>query len=50
METVVVTVEKGYHGPLINLVEVTTQEGATGRAIVIVNAHKVYLPLVLRNQ
>ena len=48
METVVVTVEKGYEGPLVNLVEVTTGEGATGRAVIIVNAHRTYLPLVLR--
>jgi hypothetical protein len=46
METVVVTVENGYAGPLTNLVEVTTEEGATGRAIAIVNANKIYLPLV----
>lgn len=49
METVVVTVQEGYEGPLINLVEVTTKEGAAGKAIVIVNAYKTYLPLVLRN-
>jgi uncharacterized repeat protein (TIGR01451 family) len=47
-ETVVVTAEEDYEGPLVNLVEVTTKEGATGRATVIVNAHKAYLPLLLR--
>ena len=49
METVVVTVAKGYEGPLTNLVEVTTEQGATDRAIAIANAYKVYLPLLLRN-
>ena len=49
METVVVTVDDGQEGPLTNRVDVTTKEGATGKAIAIVNAHKVYLPLVLRN-
>jgi uncharacterized repeat protein (TIGR01451 family) len=49
METVVATVEDGYAGPLINRVEVTTEEGSTGKAIVIVKAYKVYLPLVLRS-
>jgi uncharacterized repeat protein (TIGR01451 family) len=47
--TFAVTVELGYTGPLTNLVEVTTDEGATGRAIVIVNAYKIYLPCVMRN-
>jgi uncharacterized repeat protein (TIGR01451 family) len=49
METVVVTVSQGYGGPLVNLVEVTTEEGAAGRAAAIVNAHRVYLPLTLRH-
>jgi uncharacterized repeat protein (TIGR01451 family) len=48
MRTVVVTTEVGYAGQLTNLVEVTTEEGMAGRAIVIVNAHKIYLPLILR--
>jgi uncharacterized repeat protein (TIGR01451 family) len=47
--TFAVTVELGYTGPLTNLVEVATEEGATGRAIVIVNAYKIYLPLVVRS-
>jgi uncharacterized repeat protein (TIGR01451 family) len=47
--TFAVTVELGYTGPLTNLVEVATEEGATGRAIVIVNAAKIYLPLVVRS-
>jgi uncharacterized repeat protein (TIGR01451 family) len=49
MGTIVVTVEEGHDGPLTNLVEVTTEEGATGEAVAIVNAYKVYLPLVMRN-
>jgi uncharacterized repeat protein (TIGR01451 family) len=48
-ETVVVTVEEDYGGPLTNLVKVTTEEGATGDACVIVNPYRVYLPLVMRN-
>jgi hypothetical protein len=43
-----VTVDEGYDGPLTNLVEVTTKEGATGEARVTVNALKIYLPLVMR--
>ena len=47
--TVVVTVDEDQEGPLTNLVEVTSDEGATSKAIAIVNGHKVYLPLVMRN-
>ena len=47
--TFAVTVELGYTGPLTNLVEVATEEGATGRAIVMVNAYKIYLPLLMRS-
>jgi uncharacterized repeat protein (TIGR01451 family) len=43
-----VTVELGYTGPLTNLVVVTTEEGATGRAIALANAYKIYLPIVVR--
>ena len=43
-----VTVDEGSKGPLTNLVEVTSEEGAAGSARVIVNAYKTYLPLVLR--
>ena len=43
------TVDEEYEDPLTNLVEVMTKEGVVGRAIVIVNAHKIYLPLVMRN-
>jgi uncharacterized repeat protein (TIGR01451 family) len=46
---VYVTVDKDHDGPLTNLVEVATEEGATGRAIAIVNAYTVYLPLVMRD-
>jgi parallel beta-helix repeat protein len=50
-QTVVVTVTWGYSGTLANLVEVTTEEGATGAVTVLVDAicYKIYLPLVLRN-
>ena len=49
-ETVVVTVEMGYAGPLTNTVEITTREGATGMDSITVNAirYEIYLPLVLR--
>jgi uncharacterized repeat protein (TIGR01451 family) len=48
--TLVVTVEEGYAGPLVNRVEVTTTEGASGMASVTVNAGwTIYLPLILRN-
>jgi hypothetical protein len=47
--TFVVTVDEGYAGPLVNRVEVTTTEGAKGKAGVTVNAGwYVYLPLILR--
>jgi uncharacterized repeat protein (TIGR01451 family) len=46
--TIVVTVDEGHDGPLTNRVEVTTEEGAGGKTVYSVNAHKVYLPLVLR--
>lgn len=47
-ETVVVTVAQDYGGALINRVGVTTEEGARGEALVIVNARRIFLPLVLR--
>jgi uncharacterized repeat protein (TIGR01451 family) len=47
MGTILVTVDEGHAGSLTNLVEVTTEEGATGEAVAIVNAQKVYLPLML---
>ena len=46
--TILVTVNEGYDGPLINLVDVMTEEGVMGKARVLVNARKIYLPLVLR--
>jgi uncharacterized repeat protein (TIGR01451 family) len=49
VETVVVTVASDYTGPLPNLVEVTTEEGAIGKAQVVVNLFRVYLPLVMRD-
>jgi len=49
-ETVVVTVEVGYIGPLTNVVEVTTEEGAKGEGSVIVKAGLyLYLPVILLN-
>ena len=47
--TFVVTVEIGYTGALVNQVEVTTEEGATGVGVAISNGSKVYLPMTLRN-
>ena len=51
-DTVVVTVATGYTGTLINRVQVTTDEGATGtaRATVCSNFCRIYLPVVLRNK
>jgi hypothetical protein len=48
MGTIHVTVDPDADGPLSNLVEVTTMEGAAGSARAIVNPHRVFLPLVLR--
>jgi uncharacterized repeat protein (TIGR01451 family) len=48
-QTVAVTVELGYTGPLTNVVAVTTEEGTTGRAIAIANAYRAYLPVVVRS-
>ena len=54
VETIVVTVAEGYEGPLINVVEVTTEEDATGiyteTATVVAGQRSIYLPLVLRNR
>ena len=46
--TVVVTVETGYSGALVNTVQVTTEEGATGFSSIVTNGVKVYLPSVMR--
>jgi len=50
VKAVVVTVEMGYTGPLTNVVDVRTQEGATGRAeaSTTVICCRIYLPVVLR--
>jgi uncharacterized repeat protein (TIGR01451 family) len=49
METVVVTVDLDYVGPLTNVVEVTTLEGAAGSDSVVSKAGwYCYLPLMLR--
>lgn len=52
METVVVTVEMGYSGLLTNVVEVTTEESATGiyTETVVARQRSIYLPLFLRNR
>lgn len=49
IETVSVTVEEGYKGPLPNVVEVTTEEGAAGKAYLVVNPYKIHLPRMLMN-
>ena len=46
--TFVVTVETGYLGTLVNQVEVTTEEGATGATVTVSNGHKIYLPMALK--
>jgi uncharacterized repeat protein (TIGR01451 family) len=50
-QTVVVTVEMGYAGPLTNAVEVAAREGAAGKAsaMVYVEARRIYLPVVFKN-
>jgi uncharacterized repeat protein (TIGR01451 family) len=50
-QAVVVTVEAGYSGPLINTVQVTSEEGATGSAqatCTSIRHYDVYLPVVMR--
>ncbi len=48
-ETVVVTAEVGYVGPLTNVVQVTTEEGAKGGDSVTVKAGwYLYVPIVMR--
>jgi uncharacterized repeat protein (TIGR01451 family) len=49
--TVVVTVAEDYAGPLVNRVQVTTDEGATGVYVATSTVIKdsIYLPLVVRN-
>jgi uncharacterized repeat protein (TIGR01451 family) len=50
MRTVVVTATEGYRGPLTNLVEVTTEEGAMGTAsVTVTTGSTVYLPVVMRD-
>ena len=49
-QLLVVTVETGYMGPLTNVVEVTTDQGASGVFVETSWAgYRVYLPLALRN-
>jgi uncharacterized repeat protein (TIGR01451 family) len=47
--TVVVTVEMDYTGPLINVVQVTTEEGAMGvYTETLSTGYEIYLPLIMR--
>jgi uncharacterized repeat protein (TIGR01451 family) len=50
-EQLIVTVEAGYTGTLLNVIEVTTQEGpiARARSIVCANVCVIYLPTILKN-
>jgi uncharacterized repeat protein (TIGR01451 family) len=50
VQTVIVTVTRGYSGTLTNRVQVTTLEGADSETQVIVNAigYQVYLPVMLK--
>jgi parallel beta-helix repeat protein len=51
-ETMVVTVEMGYVGPLTNVVQVATAEGVTGvhtETSTVFKRSFIYLPLVMRN-
>ena len=49
MGTIVVTVDEGCAGTLINQVEVTTKEGAQASdGVTVVASRRVYLPLVMR--
>jgi uncharacterized repeat protein (TIGR01451 family) len=48
-DTIVVTVETDYLGPLTNVVQVTTEEGATGSYThTILSMEGIYLPVVSR--
>jgi uncharacterized repeat protein (TIGR01451 family) len=51
MQQVVVTVETGYAGPLTNVVEITTAEGATGVYTETSNVVEccIYLPVILKD-
>ena len=48
VERIIVIVDEDSEGPLTNVVEVTTAEGAAGDARVVVNPFKIYLSLVRR--
>lgn len=48
VQSIVVTVETGYNGPLTNTVDVTTDEGEVGAAELVIGCYAVYLPLLLR--
>ncbi len=48
VQTVVVTVEAGYTGVLLNRLEVITAEGVGGVAFALTNGTKIFLPLIQR--
>lgn len=48
-QTVVVTVDPGYTGALVNRVDVTTAEGLSASAQTITNGQKNYLPVIIKN-
>jgi uncharacterized repeat protein (TIGR01451 family) len=47
--TFAVTVEAGYSGALVNRVQVTTEEGATGECFALSNENRLYLPLAIKS-
>jgi uncharacterized repeat protein (TIGR01451 family) len=48
-EQFIVTAEMGYIGPLVNVVEVTTEEGATGAYTeTSTSGYVIYLPIILK--
>jgi hypothetical protein len=50
MGAILVTVDECRVGPLTNLVEVTTKEGATGEgSVTVIASRRIYLPLVMRD-
>jgi uncharacterized repeat protein (TIGR01451 family) len=51
LQTVVVIVEMGYTGPLTNVVQVTSDEGATDTYTCTVHTagNEIYLPVIMKN-
>jgi uncharacterized repeat protein (TIGR01451 family) len=52
IQEVIVLVQTGYSGTLINIVEITTQEGASGRVSILscANVCKSYMPVILKSR